>query len=187
MTDSVEIARGIFTIDDVLDTAACDALVARAEAHGFEIATINTRHGPEVDRDFRNNDRVIADDRILANDLWNRVRDAIPPFLLGRQVRGLNERFRYYRYGPGQKFSWHTDGSFRRENGEASLLTFMLYLNGGYTGGETLFPNAQVRGRPGMALVFEHALSHEGAEVTSGIKYVLRSDVMYGPVGQIAG
>jgi hypothetical protein len=46
---------------------------------------------------------------------------------------------------------------------------------------------AQVRGRTGMALVFEHALTHEGAEVTGGTKYVLRSDVMYGPVGQIAG
>jgi hypothetical protein len=51
----VEIAQGIFTIDSVLSTADCDALITRAEAQGFEIATINTRHGPEVDRDFRNN------------------------------------------------------------------------------------------------------------------------------------
>jgi prolyl 4-hydroxylase len=184
---SVEVARGIFTIDNVMSASECDALIARAESQGFEIATINTRHGPEVDREFRNNERVIADDRGLANDLWSRVRSAIPPFLSGRQARGLNERFRYYRYVPGQKFAWHTDGSFRRENGEASLLTFMLYLNEGYTGGETLFTTAQVHGRTGMALIFEHALSHEGAEVASGTKYVLRSDVMYGPVGQIAG
>jgi prolyl 4-hydroxylase len=184
---SVEVARGIFTMDNVLNAPECAALIDRAESKGFEIATINTRHGPEIDRDFRNNERVIADDRALASDLWNRVRDGMPSFLAGRQARGLNERFRYYRYGPGQKFAWHTDGSFRRENGEASLLTFMLYLNEGYTGGETLFPTVQVRGRTGMALVFEHALTHEGAEVTSGTKYVLRSDVMYGPVGQIAG
>ncbi len=32
--------------------------------------------------------------------------------------------------------------------------------------------------RRGMALLFRHHLLHEGATVTSGRKYVLRSDVM---------
>lgn len=71
-----------------------------------------------------------------------------------------------------------------------SLLTFMIYLNEGYEGGETQFDDAaksppgesvSVAGKVGMALVFEHELLHEGAEVTAGVKYVLRSDVMYGP------
>jgi hypothetical protein len=30
-----------------------------------------------------------------------------------------------------------------------------------------------------MALLFQHQLLHEGSEVTSGVKYVVRSDVMY--------
>jgi hypothetical protein len=38
-----------------------------------------------------------------------------------------------------------------------------------------------------MALIFKHELFHEGTEVKSGKKYVLRSDVMYGPVGHLAG
>jgi hypothetical protein len=38
-----------------------------------------------------------------------------------------------------------------------------------------------------MALIFEHQLLHEGAAVTQGRKYVLRSDVMYNPVGRIRG
>jgi hypothetical protein len=38
-----------------------------------------------------------------------------------------------------------------------------------------------------MALIFEHQILHEGAAVISGRKYVLRSDVMYGRVGQIRG
>jgi hypothetical protein len=33
--------------------------------------------------------------------------------------------------------------------------------------------------RTGMALLFQHRVWHEGCEVTSGVKYVLRSDVMY--------
>jgi hypothetical protein len=31
-----------------------------------------------------------------------------------------------------------------------------------------------------MALLFQHQLLHEGCVVTSGVKYVLRSDVMCG-------
>lgn len=139
---------------------------------------------------MRNNDRVIADDVGMAKRIWNRVEGFVPRILAGRQVLGLNERFRFYRYAPGQRFSWHWDGSFVRPNGEASLLTFMIYLNEGYEGGATRFDDdaksppgepLSVAGKLGMALLFEHELLHEGAEVTGGVKYVLRSDVMYGP------
>jgi hypothetical protein len=74
-----------------------------------------------------------------------------------------------------------TDGCHRRPNGDESLLTLMIYLNGGVRGGETRFDNAVVRPAVGLALVFDHYLTHEGAVVLEGRKYVLRSDVMYGP------
>ena len=182
-----ELSANIFTIDAVLNEDECLAMVARAESSGFEIATINSREGPRVSTQTRNNDRVIIDDVGLARDIWVRVRDHIPAFRAGRQVRGLNERFRFYRYGPGQRFTWHVDGPFARDNGEISLLTFMIYLNEGYRGGETRFEWISVEGKTGMVLVFDHGLLHEGAELTEGTKYVLRSDVMYGRVGQIAG
>jgi len=181
------IQDGVFTVAGVLSSDECTELIALAEVHGFEIATINTRHGAEVDADFRNNDRVILDDPALADQLWVRISSVVPPLLAGRQARGVNERFRFYRYVPGQKFAWHTDGYFERENGERSLLTFMVYLNEGYEGGATEFVSARVIGQTGMAFFFAHQLSHQGAEVIEGIKYVLRSDVMYGPVGQFAG
>jgi predicted 2-oxoglutarate/Fe(II)-dependent dioxygenase YbiX len=132
----------------------------------------------------RNNDRVMIDDEELAESLWTRIREHVPVMLDGRQARGLNERFRFYRYRQGQKFDWHADGAFERKNGERSFLTFMVYLNSGYEGGETRFENASVRGESGMALVFAHGLIHTGAAVEAGTKYVLRSDVMFGPVGQ---
>jgi prolyl 4-hydroxylase len=182
-----DLSSSLFTIDAVLDDDECSAMVERAESIGFEIATINAWEGPRVDTKVRNNDRVIVDDFDLAQDLWSRVRDRIPPLRGGRQVRGLNERFRFYRYKPGQKFAWHSDGPFQRENGEISLLTFMIYLNDGYRGGGTRFEWTEVSGKCGMALVFDHGLIHEGAELTEGMKYVLRSDVMYGRIGQYAG
>jgi hypothetical protein len=182
-----DLADKLFTIDAVLSHAECRAMVERAEAVGFDIATINAWEGPRVDTTVRNNDRVILDDVALASELWGRVRERIPPLRGGRQVRGLNERFRFYRYTPGQKFAWHSDGPFQRENGEISLLTFMIYLNDGYRGGATRFEWTEVDGREGMALVFDHGLVHEGAELLEGVKYVLRSDVMYGRIGQYAG
>ena len=74
------------------------------------------------------------------------------------------------RYTPGQRFSWHADAPFARENGELSLLTFMIYLNDGYEGGATRFESSLVAGKLGTALLFEHGLIHEGAEVTAGVK-----------------
>src|SRR6266436_493544 len=104
-----------------------------------------------------------------------------------RQALGLNERLRFYRYGPDQQFAAHVDGSFVRANGERSLLTFMVYLNDGFEGGETKFTETTIQPRKAMALIFRHELLHEGAAVTSGRKYVLRSDVMFGAVGYIRG
>ena len=178
---------GAFTVEGVLKLQECADLIASAERHGFQTATVNTRHGAEIDEGLRNNGRVILDDPELAEKLWRRVQVAVPPFLAARQARGVNERFRFYRYTPGQKFSWHIDGAFERENGERSLLTFMVYLNEGYEGAVTEFANASVAGKTGMALFFEHQLSHQGAAVTRGVKYVLRSDIMYGPAGQLSG
>ena len=63
----------------------------------------------------------------------------------------------------------------------------MVYLNEGFEGGETVFEGVSITPTLGMAPVFEHKLRHEGAAVTSGRKYVLRSDVMFGRVGQIRG
>ena len=55
----------------------------------------------------------------------------------------------------------------------------MIYLNEDFEGGETAFEHTVVRPRLGSALLFFHAILHEGREVTRGQKYVLRSDVMY--------
>jgi predicted 2-oxoglutarate/Fe(II)-dependent dioxygenase YbiX len=173
----------IVTVEGLLLPDECDDLVRLAESVGFSDAPITTGHGFEMRPEVRNNTRVILDDRQRAEALWDRVAPFAPPRRGTREAVGLNERFRFYRYEPGQYFRWHYDGAFRRTPSERSLITAMLYLNDGFEGGETEFDLGEellsVTPVRGLLLLFDHAVCHQGAPVRRGTKYVLRSDVMY--------
>ena len=190
MQTNVLIPDRLLTVNDFFSPEECAEHIARTEGAGYEAATITTRHGAVMNTEIRNNDRLIVDDPALAGELWARIRPFVPSPLFERAAVGLNERLRYYRYEPGQTFKPHQDGSFRRDNGQSSQITFMVYLNDGFGGGSTKFDlrypygEMEVVPRAGMALLFLHAFRHEGALVTSGAKYVLRSDVMYEAPGQ---
>jgi hypothetical protein len=178
----------VFVIHDFLSQAECVELIRRSESLAWETGTV----GGDVVSDVRNNDRVLFDDPPLAADLFRRARPFLPGEMEDLAVVGFNERWRFYRYHPGQTFKPHRDGMYQRfEVWEESHLTFMVYLNGQMTGGETRFfegmeeafrgrPYLSVQPKEGMALVFVHRTWHEGAVVKSGQKYVLRTDVMYG-------
>jgi len=183
----MKVADGVYTLPDLLSADECEEYIAMSERAGYGAAPISAFGGEVMRPDVRNNARVMLDDEKIAASLWERIKSEVPMFLNGRQAIGLNERLRFYRYDPGQQFATHMDGSFVRQNGERSLLTFMVYLNDVFEGGETVFIETTVRPQKGMGLIFQHALVHEGASVISGRKYVLRSDVMYGVVGRITG
>lgn len=188
MTRKDLIRNQIFTIENILSPAECAEYIELTENIGYAAAPITTPRGFQMRPDIRNNERVILDDLERAANLWQRVSAYIPEQIGRWRAIGLNDRFRFYRYDPGQKFALHHDGSYRRSNGEESLLTFMIYLNEGFEGGETRFyphrylaDNSEIYVVPvtGMALCFIHDIAHEGASVIRGRKYVLRSDVMY--------
>jgi len=107
---------------------------------------------------------------------------------------GLNPCFRVVRYAPGGFFLPHRDGGFEASESVTSIKTFMMYLNEDFTGGPTCFytedqalykePDPvqvlyQYQPREGSCLVFNSALKHDGGVVTSGNKWLLRSEVMY--------
>ncbi len=179
----------IFTVSDLLSPAECADFITQSEVIGYDLATINSLGGQVVNTKVRNNDRVILDDESLAESLWQKVQPHAPSDIFGRCVLGLNERFRFYRYQPGQKFSWHMDGAYERPNGERSEVTLLFYLNDEFEGGETQFivqglgKDGIIKIQPavGLALFFHHPIVHQGAEVTQGTKYILRTDVMYAP------
>lgn len=175
----------VFTIADFLSPAECIDWINRCESASFEEAAITTAAGQLIAKHVRNNDRRIFDDHALAAGWLERARPLLPESFGRWRLCGFNERFRAYRYGPGQQFAPHRDGSFERHARENSWLTFMVYLNQGFAGGATRFdlkcmPDAlHVVPRTGMALVFMHDRLHCGTAVVSGTKYVLRTDVMY--------
>jgi prolyl 4-hydroxylase len=171
----------VWTVPAVLSAEECDALIARIEAARPARAPITTARGFELRPDVRNNARVMFDDPALASTLFSRLRSRLPDRVMGLTVHGANERIRCYRYQPGQRFAPHFDGAFHRSESEESLLTLMVYLNEGFGGGATGFPDLEQTIVPvrGTALLFQHMLLHEGCVVTSGVKYALRSDVMF--------
>jgi len=113
---------------------------------------------------------------------------------------GLNNHWRISKYFDGGHFAPHYDGSAIFSDNLRSLKTFNLYLNEGFIGGSTNFINdSQMTYRneknlivaqeenityrvipsAGMALIFNHYILHEGEEVHGGMKYILRSDIMF--------
>lgn len=174
-------ADGIYTADDILTPAECQAWIDRGVAEGYESAPINqVRIVPSV----RNNTRAMFDDLDAAAALWPRIKPILPEREDdGWRPASVNERLRVYRYDPGEYFKWHYDGRFVRDAFEHSRYTLMIYLGGPEEGGQTAFRlgfrRLTVDPVPGRALLFRHRILHAGVTVKQGIKYVLRSDIMY--------
>lgn len=174
-----QLTDSIFLIEDFLTRQECLDHIVLSEKLGYELAAVNTAAGARVKPHIRNNSRAFYTSQELAAQLWEKARSFVPAQLGHSHACGLNELFRFYRYQRGHQFRGHFDGSYQRSATEASYFTFMVYLNDNFQGGDTTFRDRRIRPRQGMALIFLHSLYHEGSEVTQGVKYVLRSDVMY--------
>ncbi len=113
---------------------------------------------------------------------------------------GASERWRLCRYDPGGHFAPHFDGDHRVSAVDKSLQTIQLYLNDDFEAGginfvragkEPCFDDAgrmradgknvilSVKPEPGMAVVFDHRVLHEGEACTEGKKYFMRSELMF--------
>jgi hypothetical protein len=149
-----KIADEVYIIEDFFTLEECQYWIDFGEKKGYKLAKINMGFRQQVvNTGIRNNKRGIA--------------------------IGVNERFRFYRYTVGQEFKPHRDGSFIRNIKEWSAYTLIIYLNENIIGGETDFFDFKLQPKQGNALLFKHEIRHAGLPVTEGVKYVLRTDVMY--------
>ena len=167
--------------DNFITKEEAEGFIAFAEKQGFNEALIRVKGGGEVmNKDVRDNDRVIWDNESVARQMWMLVKDMLPE-IDGWEPIGLNERFRFYRYKDGQQFKPHVDGAYKKSDTEQSKVTLLIYLNEDFEGGETtlIIENEVIKPKTGMLLLFAHKILHSGRPVLSGTKYVLRTDVMY--------
>ena len=175
----VPIEKGIYLIEDFLSQDECDQLIEFSEAKGYEKAKVNLDGKQVLMTMVRNNERLLEMNALRGQEYWNHLK-LFHPEKLGNSVAfELNELFRFYKYTNKQRFKRHRDGSFERNDSEFSAYTFMIYLNDQFIGGETAFDNVTIRPQKGTALIFRHELKHEGKPIIDGVKYVLRSDIMY--------
>lgn len=164
----------LWCVDNVYSRSECADRIKMIETSAPCLATNNTN--------YRDQDRVIQDDPEQAADLFRRLRPQLPLQMGRLRLVGLNERLRFYRYRPGQRFAPHMDHWFRPNERQITLLTVLVYFNDDFTGGETAFCeqiDQLVTPRAGMVALFQHKIRHEGRPVLTGIKYAMRTDVVY--------
>lgn len=141
---------GTFHLLNLLSAEECAHFIALSEALGY---------GPDaavsLPRSVRHNDSVTwVVDEATEQIIWNRCKhllDDTQGIFGGKTVLGINARFRFYRYGEGDYFGAHTDGSwpgsrvidgklFSDAYGDRfSLVTFLILLHEGFEGGATRF------------------------------------------------
>ncbi|KAJ1556771.1 hypothetical protein HK405_001854 [Cladochytrium tenue] len=180
--------RGRFAavLDGVLTPAECATLLQLAESSvpasmrspesAWRPALVNVGYGREAEAtDYRNSDRIVWDSQEVVNRIWERccaaapglrerlamVRDSVVLGTTSKQTwefKRLNERMRVLRYGPGQFFRGHFDGSYETRNADTgarqrTLFTVQIYLNNSRAedpsaallGGATAFNNTSYR------------------------------------------
>lgn len=176
----IELHPQIFLIENFLTEEECDYYIELTQDKVFEEAKINMRGQQLMNKGVRNNDRLMVFDKDWAEEFFKKAVEFLPQIHQDYKILGFNEMFRIYKYSPGQRFKMHHDGSYIRNENEKSFYTFMVYLNDDFEGGETEFENLfTVAPKKGAALIFYHPLRHEGKTLIDGLKYVLRTDVMY--------
>jgi len=175
----IQHSKIIWTIENFLTKKECEDLILFSEQRGYEEAKVSLSSGAKMMKGIRNNYRLMYKDEKLADDYWKRLEDSCPEKIEDNEVLGLNEQFRFYKYESNQRFKRHIDGRFRRNEHEESRITFMIYLNDDFKGGETKFDDVTIKPQIGTALCFIHEQKHEGCPIIEGVKYVIRTDVMY--------
>jgi hypothetical protein len=193
---------GAFQLLNLLSADECTRCIALTEQLGYlEDAAVS------LPRSVRHNDSTtwVADDATI-DLLWRRCDghiDSTDDFA-GKRAVGLNARLRFYRYGKGDYFGAHTDGSWpgsrvvdgvlqdNAYDDRWSQLTWLLFLSDDFSGGATQFhidredpaKTIDVRTPLGGALCFPHGVHplhcvHASAPISTGVKYIIRSDVLF--------
>jgi len=171
-TPDVRAFRGLFT------AAECSYLIETAKPLLQPSVVVDPRTGQQVPNPVRTSAGAgfpYTDENPAIHALNRRLAAAS-----GTDVRA-GEPLQVLSYAPGEQYHEHSDALPGVAPAQQRILTFLVYLNEDYEGGETSFPSAglKFRGRPGDGLLFRNAAPdgqpdplaiHAGLPVTSGAK-----------------
>lgn len=181
-------SANIYTTSSFFDGIECCSWVNWAESNGFE----ETNQKATKDYAHRQHGRLAFHDTGLADLIFSRLSRILDHCglisLRGKKASGCHPNLRVYRYTQGQSFGKHIDESNNCPEGETKL-TVLIYLSD-VSGGATAFYKShfsndcvvKVVPTAGLLLLHEHGdkcLTHEALPVKEGVKYVLRTDVLY--------
>lgn len=168
----------LVVIDDVLTPEQCKQMMEIGEKHGLE----DINRGGMVKYQ-----RSTFKDKRLADSLFFQLRNYIPKMYNGRRIVSMNDHFIFSKYDVGGKFDIHKDEINNDSFGNKSIMTFNIFLNEDFEGGETDFYyedrktlRKSVKPKIGKGVLFDSQQYHCGNEVKSGNKFLLRTDVMIG-------
>lgn len=162
--------------DNIFTPEECKKLIENFDKHIDKVEYI--------DRGNSEYYRFEEDSDEMANFLWNKIKAHLPTYYDKGTLVCLNTHFRYSKYVHGMEFGIHRDGMNQDKNGNRSILTFNIFLNDDFEGGETDFFDENgvlilsAKPAPGRAAVFDRSILHCGNKVLNGCKYLLRTDVM---------
>ena len=173
-------------IKEFASSEECRWLVTRARDR-LRPALVVTPGGVQTKNPSRTNSGIdfqLTDMDLVVEAIRARISSAT------RLPLPLFEPSQVLHYAPGQEFRAHHDyfdldnpGHSEQLKSGQRIATFLIYLNAGYTGGETAFPRAQLsfRGNAGDALFIANVersgrpdplTLHAGTPPTSGEKWI---------------
>lgn len=175
-------------INNVLSDAECDNLINITENLKYKEASLFTINGKEYfDYYTRKSQRCIIDNFDFANKLLQRITNYIPHIYRGKQFHSINERLRFLKYETDDNFNRHSDACYSDEsNNISSMITILIYLNENYEGANTTFftnsndnKGFSLVPKIGMVCLMDQDIQHEVPPLLNGIKYALRTELMY--------
>jgi prolyl 4-hydroxylase len=176
------------TIENVFSKEECEELIKISEDKGYNPASLFTdKFGKEhFVLDKRKGLRCIIDDLNFADKLLHKIYQFIPKTYKNMKLHSINNRLRFLKYNSGDFFKRHSDGNYISENGSISQITILIYLNDDYTDAYTTFfkdpddyDGYVIKPSIGMLCLMDQKVGHEVNPLSSGIKYVIRTELMY--------
>ena len=138
---------GAFQLLNVLSPQEADNIVKIVEELGFhQDSPVSLPHNV---RHNQNVNWVVSEG--IDGVFWERSKHLVPEIVNDEAAKGINARFRFYRYDAGDYFKPHSDGAWPGSRvidgnliadaypGQLSQYTYLIFLSDGYEGGRTQF------------------------------------------------